>query len=223
MHRRAGLRLKTAREQRKLTLQDVARATRIRPDQLHDLENDDYGNFPSPAYARSFLTLYARHLSVDVSQERESFDIGNNVSSAPANAQIFPQLNVFGRIASGTAHTSSRRRMLPVLGVVVLVALLLFSFKLMLDVNRLGGAIENGAGSNSGNDAGNQVVVAEAPAAGAGAAATSPAVSTEPSLASVGEAAPNRPGNAAAGGEEQFVIRAGVPADRAAVGGDATP
>lgn len=63
-----GQALRDARLQKKLTIEEVARATKIRPDRVADLEKDDYGRFPNLAYARSFLLLYAKFLGVDVSK-----------------------------------------------------------------------------------------------------------------------------------------------------------
>lgn len=65
-----------------MSVAEVARLTHIRPDRIVDLENDDYSNFPSLAYARGFLLLYARLLKVDVSgamaklQNSNPLDIG---------------------------------------------------------------------------------------------------------------------------------------------------
>lgn len=69
-----GKKLEQTRRQRSLTVEDVSRATRIRPDRIVDLENDEYGNFPNLAYARSFLLLYAKYLGVDVTEVASSFE-----------------------------------------------------------------------------------------------------------------------------------------------------
>jgi len=60
--------LRDARLEKNLTVDEVSRATKIRPTQIENLENDDYSHFPNLAYARSFLFLYAKHLGVDISQ-----------------------------------------------------------------------------------------------------------------------------------------------------------
>ncbi len=61
-----GQTLKAAREQRGLTLLDAAHVTRITPQQLQHLENDNYAAFGSMTYARSFLRIYGRYLEVEV-------------------------------------------------------------------------------------------------------------------------------------------------------------
>lgn len=63
-----GKALHQARLQQKLSLEEVARGTKIRPARIVDLENDDYMHFPNLAYARSFLVLYAKFLHVDITK-----------------------------------------------------------------------------------------------------------------------------------------------------------
>ena len=66
MSESAGQKLTQARLQRGLTLDEAARATRMRPEKILALENDDYACFPSNAYAKGFLKNYARYLAVDI-------------------------------------------------------------------------------------------------------------------------------------------------------------
>jgi cytoskeleton protein RodZ len=63
-----GQRLKHAREQRGLTLCDVAHKTRIPAARLQDLEDDKLNTFGGMTYARSFLRTYATLLDVDASE-----------------------------------------------------------------------------------------------------------------------------------------------------------
>jgi cytoskeletal protein RodZ len=63
-----GKKLHDRRLEKQMSVADAARLTHIRPDRIIDLEKDDYSNFPSLAYARGFLLIYARLLEVDVSQ-----------------------------------------------------------------------------------------------------------------------------------------------------------
>ena len=65
----AGKKLSEARLARGLTLDAAAHATRMRPDKILALENDDFTRFGSVAYAKNFLLLYGRYLKVDVSTE----------------------------------------------------------------------------------------------------------------------------------------------------------
>lgn len=67
-----GLRLKQARESRRLELAEVAKATRIRSHYLRALEEGDFGALPAPAQVRGFLRTYAEFLELD---PQELFEI----------------------------------------------------------------------------------------------------------------------------------------------------
>ena len=69
----AGTKLKRARKSRKLSLEDASRATKIRVNQLADLEADEYSNFANLAYAKSFFLAYAKYLRVDARPFRDGF------------------------------------------------------------------------------------------------------------------------------------------------------
>lgn len=75
-----GNRLRTARESRDLSIEDASHRTRIQAIYIHGLENDDYSNFPSTTYAKSFLTLYSRFLEVDADDALELFAGGDAIS-----------------------------------------------------------------------------------------------------------------------------------------------
>ncbi len=60
-----GAALKTRRERRQLTLQQVSEATRVRVHYLQALENGDISAMPSTAQARGFLRIYATFLELD--------------------------------------------------------------------------------------------------------------------------------------------------------------
>lgn len=63
-----GQYLKRTREERKVTLEEVARVTRINKDFLTALERDDYQLLPAPVYVKGFLKGYARFLGLDVNE-----------------------------------------------------------------------------------------------------------------------------------------------------------
>lgn len=66
--------LAQARHQRGLTIDEAAHATKLRPDKILALENDDYASFASNAYAKGFLKNYARYLGVDVADFLSTMD-----------------------------------------------------------------------------------------------------------------------------------------------------
>ena len=61
-----GQKLSHARIAKGLSVEEVAHATKLRPDKVLALECDDYSRFPNNAYARGFLQIYGRYLGVDV-------------------------------------------------------------------------------------------------------------------------------------------------------------
>jgi cytoskeletal protein RodZ len=76
-----GKKLQQARFAKQLSIEEASRVTRIRPDKLLDLEEDNYSNFPSMSYAKGFLLLYARYLGIDVRDYAETLHSPNPVSS----------------------------------------------------------------------------------------------------------------------------------------------
>ena len=60
-----GERFKTAREERGLTLSDVAEQIRIRAVYLSAIEDEDWKAIGAPVYTRGFLRTYARFLGLD--------------------------------------------------------------------------------------------------------------------------------------------------------------
>jgi cytoskeletal protein RodZ len=74
-----GRRLQKARQEKKLTIDEVAAATKIRPERIVDLEADDLTHFPSLVYARSFLVKYARFLRLDIQDDLENFQVNRAV------------------------------------------------------------------------------------------------------------------------------------------------
>ncbi|NOX99611.1 MAG: hypothetical protein GXP30_07770 [Verrucomicrobia bacterium] len=69
-----GQLLQKEREQRGLTIADVAHDTRIHANTIRGLEADDYSVFSSTTYAKSFLQLYSRHLEIDANETLHEFD-----------------------------------------------------------------------------------------------------------------------------------------------------
>ncbi len=60
-----GQQLREARIARKMTLEAASKATKIKVEQLMELENNNYARFAAPAYARGFIRIYARMLGLD--------------------------------------------------------------------------------------------------------------------------------------------------------------
>jgi cytoskeleton protein RodZ len=60
-----GTYLKKERESRNLSLQEVAKNTKISEQILTAIEEDRYDRLPSPTYVKGFLSAYARSLGID--------------------------------------------------------------------------------------------------------------------------------------------------------------
>ena len=75
-----GKKLKEARLARNLTLDEAGRLTKIRPSRLEEIENEDFSQFASLAYAKGFLLIYGKFLEVDVSPYLEAFETSEHVT-----------------------------------------------------------------------------------------------------------------------------------------------
>src|SRR5881394_2425092 len=76
-----GKKLQEARLARNLTLDEAARITKIRPARLREIENEDFSQFASLAYAKGFLLIYGKFLDVDVSPYLEAFETSETLTT----------------------------------------------------------------------------------------------------------------------------------------------
>ncbi len=76
-----GEQLRKARESMDLELVDVTHSTRIPLATLRALEESDYSIFPSPTYAKSFLSQYSDFLNIDAREWVDAFQTGDVLSS----------------------------------------------------------------------------------------------------------------------------------------------
>ncbi len=63
-----GEALRTAREERGVAIEDVARSTKIRTDYLHALEAEEFDRIGGDVYAKGFLKTYATALGLDAEE-----------------------------------------------------------------------------------------------------------------------------------------------------------
>ena len=96
-----GKKLSQARKAQGISIDEAAHATRIRPDKVLALENDDFSHFPSASYARGFLQIYSRFLSVNLDDALRTLDTTHRVNvgeyqylnhapePAPMRTQVF--------------------------------------------------------------------------------------------------------------------------------------
>ena len=118
MSETVGKQLCQARLKRGLTIDEAAHATKLRPDKIVALENDDFSRFASNSYARGFLQIYGRFLKVDVSDVAQTID-----SSNPIAIDDYQYLNNAPRPKADDFQYSHRERKAPKVPVLPIVAL----------------------------------------------------------------------------------------------------
>jgi cytoskeletal protein RodZ len=134
-----GKKLQEARLARNLTLDEAARITKIRPARLQEIENDDFSEFSSLAYAKGFLLIYGKFLDVDVSPYLEAFETSDSVT---VDGYAYLQDNPAPKpsrpaVTRRRSDSDGRGSFLPFLiGVVVLVVGFV-GMKWILEVQRL--------------------------------------------------------------------------------------
>ncbi|MFK7911624.1 MAG: helix-turn-helix domain-containing protein [Akkermansiaceae bacterium] len=102
-----GEQLRKARESKDLELQAVAHSTRIPLATLEALEESDYSIFPSPTYARSFLSQYSEFLGVDAHDWIEAFETGDVLSNVNDHGYLQDQHD---HVGSSERQVSTREK-----------------------------------------------------------------------------------------------------------------
>ena len=106
-----GERLRAAREEKKLSLEDVAAQTRIPQRHLESLENSDWDKLPAPTYTTGFAKSYATAVGLDRTEIGEALreEMGGQRAVVHQAAEVFepadpartmPKWLVFGAIAA---------------------------------------------------------------------------------------------------------------------------
>ncbi len=137
-----GKKLQEARLARNLTLDEAGRMTKIRPGRLQEIENEDFSEFASLAYAKGFLLIYGKFLDVDVSPYLEAFETSESVtvdgySYLQDNPAPKPARTTVVRPRPSGGGGGGRGSFMPFLiGVIVLVGGFL-GMKTLLEVQRL--------------------------------------------------------------------------------------
>lgn len=125
-----GKKFQEARLARKLTLDEAARMTKIRPSRLAEIEADDFSQFPSLAYAKGFILIYGKFLDVDVTSYMEAFEGAEGVTvdgysylqENPAPAPVRTRVVRHRPAPSSSGGDGGPTSLMPlVIGVVVLI------------------------------------------------------------------------------------------------------
>ncbi len=133
-----GKKLQEARLARNLTLDEAGRITKIRPGRLQEIENEDFSEFASLAYAKGFLLIYGKFLDVDVTPYLEAFETSESVTvDGYSYLQDNPAPKPSRQVVVRPHRSSGRGSFLPfVIGVVVLVVGFMV-MKWVLELQRL--------------------------------------------------------------------------------------
>ncbi len=128
-----GEKLRHAREAKELSLEDVARETRMRPERIADIEKDEFANFPNIAYARSFVLLYAKFLGVDVADMVQPLQTATRVGVDDYDYLQNAPTRVPPRVRAKRQSSA-----LPVFFLIGVIILVLFVIYLIRQSDRLG-------------------------------------------------------------------------------------
>jgi cytoskeletal protein RodZ len=96
-----GARLKAAREERGISLREIAAATKISVSSLDALERDDYSRLPGGIFSRAFIRAYAIEVGVDPESTVTDFlaEVGRSEQEAAAKiaapAEVTPEDQAF--------------------------------------------------------------------------------------------------------------------------------
>jgi len=115
-----GSALRRAREIREITLDEAARDTKLRGDQLRALEEEDFEALGDPVYARAMLRTYAQYLGLKPERVLSVYARhGEDVTPPPPPGKL-------GRVEQGLAASRVRdnQKFLLVTAAVVLIALI---------------------------------------------------------------------------------------------------
>jgi cytoskeleton protein RodZ len=134
-----GTKLREARLARGLTLDEAGRLTKIRPGRLEEIENEDFSQFASLAYAKGFLLIYGKFLDVDVTPYMEAFETSEHVTTdGYAYLQDAPEPEPSRPVTIRRRSSDGGRRSLMPMVIAVLIAVVGFMvLKWFLDVQRL--------------------------------------------------------------------------------------
>jgi len=115
-----GEKLRQAREERGISIADVAEQTRISPHYLEAIENDDYRTLPGGIFNKGFVKSYAKHVGID---EQEALQDYSRLQAPVMGQDAEPEVKTYKPEVLTDDHASASR--LPrIIGAVILLALI---------------------------------------------------------------------------------------------------
>lgn len=113
-----GEKLTKFRSEARLTIADMAKATKIQAKYIEFLERGQYEKLPADVYVRGYLRSYARYLNIDESMLVRLYDQERNITSN-IHPEI-PKRNIFASDPDRTYTLSPRAVVLGTIAVIVL-------------------------------------------------------------------------------------------------------
>src|SRR5436189_4293991 len=117
-----GAELRNARKARKLSIEEIARVTKISPSVLRAIDRNDFSSVPGGLFTRGFLRAYAREVGLDpeeiVQLYRTEFEQPEQPVPAD-NADASDELAIRRHIHDGPAE--SRYSQIVQVGVILIV------------------------------------------------------------------------------------------------------
>lgn len=120
----ASQRLQEERIRKGLTLEEVAKATKIRLQFLEDIENGQYHKLPSGTYAQGFVANYAEYLGLP---KREMHALFRREFQGEKNFTVLPE--GLTKKTDFPVHQRRIRQTVLVVGIIVLLGLLYMFFQ----------------------------------------------------------------------------------------------
>ena len=134
-----GQKLRETREARGFTIEDAARATKIRAIRLAEIEHDVYSNCPSIAYARGFVIIYGEFLGVEVAPHLAEFDVSSTVGLDDYQYLSHKPMVKVQKEGRRIEQRSGAHRKFAALSVAaIIVFLAVFSYVVFVNFKRLG-------------------------------------------------------------------------------------
>lgn len=140
-----GLRLKSTREEKKLTLEELQEITKIQKRYLQSIEEGKLDTLPGPFYARAFVKSYAEAVGIDPDELFDEY--ANELPATNKQVSEIPP-RVRSRKAQATKKTRQILALLPSFVAVIFIVSILIGVWYFLQ-NDSDTALENGVPSDN--------------------------------------------------------------------------
>lgn len=119
-----GAHLRELRTRRGVSLEEIARTTRVAPRYLESLEADSYGELPAPVFIRGFIRAYCQALGESPDRALTIYDAREGREPPPPRPAPLPR--------AGTSRPRARGAIVVSLVLLVVLGLALFTVALVL-------------------------------------------------------------------------------------------